>query len=81
MSLTGPDFISADSPVLVTAAGQTCFHCARPVADPAVLWSGTTSDIFLHPGCATDLVLRLSRDVLEWQHRSGRRFGPLTGRD
>jgi hypothetical protein len=79
VSLTGPDFISADSPVLVTAAGQDCFHCGQPVEDPSVLWSGATREVFLHPGCAADLLLRLGRDILEWQHRTGRRFGSPAG--
>ncbi len=76
MSLTGSDFWSPGSTVLVTAKRETCFYCGELIEDPAVTWHGATSEIWLHPGCVMDLLLRLSRDVWQLQCSTGRRFGP-----
>lgn len=63
MSLTGPDYWPATSTVLITAKGRTCFYCYHAVADPAVVWSGATGEIFLHAPCVVELTIRLYRDV------------------
>jgi hypothetical protein len=49
----------------LTAVGQTCFYCYKPVADPAVCWMGATGEIYLHPPCVLALFVRLARDVHE----------------
>lgn len=33
-------------------------------------WAGSTGTIAMHPACASKLVLRLSRDLLEFEHLS-----------
>ncbi|MEW6049028.1 MAG: hypothetical protein AB1609_21585 [Bacillota bacterium] len=57
------------SPDIITAHGQRCFYCGKPTEDPAVEWHGYTAQIFLHPACAVDLLLRLARDVWEFECR------------
>lgn len=51
--------------IVFTAIAQTCFLCGQALSDPAVYWMGATGEIYLHPGCGTDLLVRLARDVHE----------------
>jgi hypothetical protein len=75
VSLTGADFWSPEHGSVMLTAGPDCFYCARPTSDPAIVWSGAEADVFLHPACAADLMIRLNRDLWEWQRRTGQRFG------
>jgi hypothetical protein len=52
---------------LLTARGEQCFYCGTMVLDPAIQWSGVPGEIWLHPSCALDLVVRLTRDIHEYQ--------------
>jgi len=82
VSLTGPDFWKPEQGgVMPTAVGQPCFRCERRIArDPAWTWAGSVGQIFLHPGCAADLMARLGYDLTQWQQRTGRRFHELDRR-
>jgi len=77
MALTGPDYWRPErGSVMATGIGQACFLCERRIArEPAWTWSGATGQIFLHPGCAADFMLRIGSDLLTMQQRSGLRFG------
>src|SRR5262249_55216789 len=77
MSLTGPDFWSPDQGnIMPVGTGRTCFLCGvRIKSEPAWTWAGETGQIWLHPGCANDLMLRLGSDLLRLQKATGRRFG------
>ena len=75
MSITGPTSRDAESGHIHTAAGETCFFCGTATADPGIHWMGATTEIFLHLGCTVDLVLRLARDVHQWQREGGHYFG------
>jgi len=46
---------------------RACFLCGEGPLSDAVVWSGATGLIALHPDCAVDLVLRLGRDAWEAQ--------------
>lgn len=48
----------------------SCFLCGRALMDECISWSGAppNGDIAMHIPCASDLVLRLARDV--WQYRN-----------
>lgn len=57
-----------------TALGNatcSCFFCAEEIRDVAVLWHGAPrsdsddANVFLHPGCAEQLAIRLIRDGFE----------------
>ena len=46
--------------------GCTCFYCSRAIVHhPYIDWMGDGSTIFLHPGCAVDLAIRVLKDVHE----------------
>jgi len=51
--------------VIITAHGQICFYCYGATEDPTIIWVGSTGEIFLHPACAAELIIRLIRDVHE----------------
>jgi hypothetical protein len=73
--ITGPDPAwIAKSGLVITADEQRCFLCGEATADPAVLWSGFSEDVFLHPACAVEMTIRLLRDVHELEHRTGCRL-------
>ncbi len=44
---------------------ETCFYCHNPIGAQAVWWVGATGDIYLHTGCAIDLMIGISRDLFE----------------
>jgi hypothetical protein len=73
--ITGPDPSRIEkSGLIITADDQRCFLCGETTADPSVMWSGFSADIFLHPECAVEITLRLGRDVHELEHRTGYRL-------
>ena len=73
--ITGPEPSGiAGSGHVITARGERCFFCGEATEDPAVMWSGATGEIFLHPPCFPELMIRGSRDLLELEHRSGGRL-------
>jgi hypothetical protein len=73
--ITGPDPSPIEkSGLILTADDQRCFLCGTATADPAVMWSGFSADIFLRPECAVEMTLRLGRDVHELEHRTGGRL-------
>ena len=47
-----------------------CFFCGDRYELPAITWAGSTGTIAMHPRCTSQLVLRLSRDLLETEHLS-----------
>ena len=49
--------------IILTAHGEICFYCGKATEDPAIVWVGSTAEIILHPRCAVELTLRISRDV------------------
>jgi hypothetical protein len=51
--------------------GAPCFYCYEPLTDPSVMWRGQSGEIFLHPACVMELMLRLLRDVYETELKSG----------
>lgn len=63
--------INPNEPIYNTVIGQDCFYCYGPVYTPGVLWMGSTSEVVLHPPCVLELFLRLSRDVLEIEQKTG----------
>jgi hypothetical protein len=77
VSITWVGFWCANGTVVVTATGETCFYCGRALADPAITWHGETGDIWMHPGCAVDLTIRLHSDLHDYQRATGHRFGDL----
>lgn len=78
MSLTGPDFWPEKTSILVTA-GAACFYCHQPTVDPAVVWSGATSEIYLHPRCVVEFTIRLYRDLHQLERATGRKVTELKG--
>ncbi len=50
---------------------RVCFYCNREISDieESIYWSGSTSEISLHPHCTADLAIRLLRDVHELECR------------
>jgi hypothetical protein len=76
VSLTGPDFWALDQgTVMPVGVGHTCFVCeTRITQEPSWTWAGSTGQIWTHPECAADLMVRLGYDLLLWQKRTGRRF-------
>lgn len=52
---------------------RTCFLCGEKVRHPMIHWmacDSTSSGFhFFHPNCAMGIIIRLSRDVLEWEHK------------
>jgi len=56
-------------------AGQICFFCEKKITrEPAWTWAGGTGQIWSHPGCAGDLMVRIGYDLTRWQQQTGRRF-------
>jgi hypothetical protein len=41
---------------------------------------GGTGQVFLHFGCAADLMVRIGYDLPQWQQKTGRRFHELDKR-
>ncbi len=74
MSITGPRSQIGKCGLLYTASGNQCFYCDQALEDPAIHWRGAT-EIYLHPSCCVDFVLRLFRDVHQWQCEGGKNFG------
>jgi len=73
--ITGPDPSQIEkSGLIITADDQRCFLCGEATADPSVMWSGFSEDVFLHAACAVEMTLRLMRDVHELEHRTGHRL-------
>ncbi len=72
--ITGVAFSRFVGTVIVTAEGHICFFCGNPTHDPAIVWSGFGDEIFLHPACSMELVLRLVRDVHELEHKTDSRL-------
>src|SRR5690349_209767 len=52
-----------------------CFLCGGAVTVPFIYWAGRTSWIVLHPDCAANLTLALSRDLHEIKKTTGTRLG------
>ena len=48
----------------IAGPNDTCFLCYKSLTLPFVMWGGAF-DLCLHPACALDLFLRLSRDIWE----------------
>ncbi len=47
-----------------------CFYCAEPLdCDRWIYWSGTETQIWMHPACAKRLADALNRDWREYQQR------------
>jgi hypothetical protein len=67
LSGPGASWSPSRGEALITARGEACFYCGEPVRDPAIEWSGTAGQIWLHPPCALDFVVRLTRDIHEYQ--------------
>ncbi len=72
--ITGASKYRPGDQVIITALGQTCFYCRGSTTDPGITWMGATGEIFLHPSCAVELVIRLLRDVHELECSSGLRL-------
>jgi hypothetical protein len=73
--ITGPDPSQIEkSGLVITAHEQRCFLCGKATDDPSVMWSGFSTDVFLHPECAVEMSLRVLRDVHELEHRTGCRL-------
>ena len=82
MALTGPTYWDPSrGAVIPRGTGQRCFYCGRMIRrEPTVTWAGETSQIFLHPGCAADLGIRLFADIAQWQKTEEQRFGEGPGK-
>jgi hypothetical protein len=71
MSVTRPIRVEWEGdPFGLSAAGQLCFFCGQFVQDPAVMWSGSNSQIYLHAACVIDWFPRMLRDALELRYRN-----------
>jgi len=58
-----------------------CFFCGEEVEGDLIGWMGQTGpDLILHPTCAVNLMIRLMRDVHEYQHTTGVRLAPIKER-
>ena len=58
-----------------TAVGNQCFRCEHRISrDPAWTWHGGNGQVFLHIGCAADLMVRIGFDLTLWQQKTARRF-------
>ncbi len=44
---------------------QVCFFCGMVIRAVAIFWMGAGAELWLHPGCAVELTIRLFRDVHE----------------
>jgi len=79
VSLTGPDFWDPErGGVMPTAKGHECFYCEERIRqDPAWMWHGPSGTVFFHVGCVADFAVRIFADVLDWQRRTGVRFGKV----
>ena len=53
------------SEVFAPLLAADCFYCHEPLGPQGVMWSGTSGEIILHPGCVIELTIRLLRDVHE----------------
>jgi hypothetical protein len=62
-----------------TPVNEFCYYCYSKIApeqEDIIHWLGEGGrELFLHPPCATDLCLRILRDVHEHQCVSGEEFG------
>ena len=49
-----------------------CFYCGKALdAEPAIGWIGQTSEIYLHARCTVEFILRMFRDVHQWELKTG----------
>lgn len=57
---------------------QRCFACHDRIAsfEIAITWRGT-SEIWLHPKCAQSFIIRLGRDVWEWECKTKEKLQSL----
>jgi hypothetical protein len=65
------------------ARRKRCFFCGlgQRVGEPFIMWQGLVpSALFLHPSCALDLIVRLMRDVWEYQNVCDGRSEIIVGR-
>jgi hypothetical protein len=50
--------------------GDLCFYCGQDAGIECIYWAGTVETdchlFFLHRDCVLDLMIRLMRDVHEW---------------
>jgi hypothetical protein len=46
-------------------AGKECFYCYQPLGFPSLLWMGADANIFLHPECAREWMMKLMSDTHE----------------
>jgi hypothetical protein len=64
-----------------------CLYCGRRISGPCIWWRGDTTEvkeannIWLHPECAIQLMIRISRDIHEIQIKTNTRFEPVLGSD
>ena len=59
---------------------QACFMCGKPTGFPRVYWKARgVGGIALHPECASDLAIRMARDVWEWEKATQSRRQPRDG--
>lgn len=66
--------VAYGEPVYERLIGSECFYCYKPVYPPAVMWMGASAEIVLHSPCFMELSLRMGRDVLEIEQKTGRYF-------
>ena len=56
-------------PAIMGKDENKCFYCCYPFerGDSYVEWMGAIGDILLHPECVVEMMLRMMRDVHEYE--------------
>ena len=44
-----------------------CFLCGESIEVELIYWLGMTGSVSFHPSCAQSFLLKLGRDVWEWE--------------
>lgn len=65
--------ITSDQDIYADLLGESpeCFYCSKPVDGRGVCWIGSF-ELVLHAECTVELMIRLMRDVHEYELRSKR---------
>ena len=59
---------------------SNCYYCGNRIKGPCVWWRGAP-DIWLHPECVVQMMIRMMSDVHEIQCKTVTRFEPVLGFD
>jgi hypothetical protein len=54
---------------------RICFYCGGEIEPLHILWFGKGSAVALHPSCAVELIIRLCRDVYDYEESAKKNAG------